>query len=74
MQREQLSGHAVIANVGREKYPQILFSLMIVFTENLDYLQQMLNGWFLNVSPYEHGLGILRVSLRRVFQTEIPDA
>lgn len=28
--------------------------------QNLDYLQQMLNGWFLNVSPYEHGLGILR--------------
>lgn len=31
--------------------------------ENLDYLHQMLNGWLLNISPYEHRLGILRVSL-----------
>jgi hypothetical protein len=29
--------------------------------ENLDYLHQMLNGWLLNISPYEHRLGLLRV-------------
>jgi hypothetical protein len=39
------------------------------FAENLDYLHQMLNGWLLNISPYEHRLGLLRVStpLRYVF-------